>query len=121
MTTPVVPWQAMHAAEMIVSAVRRLIVSASPTSTSFCQTAAVRPVLTAAQSAAQDAAGDPPVAALMDRAGFAVARVAAGCGGGYGARVAVLAGPGNNGGDGYVAAAYLVQRGAAVSVYPLAE
>ena len=40
----------------------------------------------------------------MDRAGFAVALAAARLGAGYGKRVVVLAGPGNNGGDGYVAA-----------------
>ena len=38
----------------------------------------------------------------MDRAGYAVALAAVRAGGGYGKRVVVLAGPGNNGGDGYV-------------------
>ncbi len=58
---------------------------------------------------------------LLDRAGLAVALQAVALGVGYGSRVAVLAGPGNNGSDGYVAARYLAGRGIAVDVYPLAE
>ena len=58
---------------------------------------------------------------LLDRAGLAVALQAVALGAGYGSRVAVLAGPGNNGGDGYVAARYLAGRGIAVDIYPLAE
>ncbi len=42
-------------------------------------------------------------------------------GAGYGKRVAVLAGPGNNGGDGYVAAHYLARRGVDVVVHALGE
>jgi hydroxyethylthiazole kinase-like uncharacterized protein yjeF len=53
--------------------------------------------------------------ALMERAGIAVAdavaRTAA-----HGSRVAILCGPGNNGGDGYVAARVLRQRGFRVTV-----
>lgn len=60
-----------------------------------------------------------PVDLLMDRAGLAVALAAARMGAGYGTRVEVLCGPGNNGGDGYVAARYLRQRGASVSVQAL--
>lgn len=56
---------------------------------------------------------------LMDRAGAAVAdtawRMAAG------APILILCGPGNNGGDGYVAARLLAARGAAVRVAALAE
>lgn len=52
----------------------------------------------------------------MERAGLAVAVAAAQVGAGYGRRVLVLAGPGNNGGDGYVAARHLLERGAAVEV-----
>lgn len=61
--------------------------------------------------------GDLDVA--MDRAGHAVALAAVRAGAGYGKRVAVLAGPGNNGGDGYVAARYLAARGVAVTVQAL--
>lgn len=57
---------------------------------------------------------------LMDRAGLAVALAATDLGAGYGMRVAVLCGPGNNGGDGYVAARHLSQRGTAVEVMALA-
>ena len=56
---------------------------------------------------------------LMDRAGLGVALAAARLGAGYGTRVLVLAGPGNNGGDGYVAARYLRRRGVAVEVRSL--
>ncbi|MFW2338528.1 MAG: NAD(P)H-hydrate epimerase, partial [Acidimicrobiia bacterium] len=71
----------------------------------------MKPVLTAAQSAALDEASTEPVETLMERAGLGVALAAVEMGIGYGSRVIVLAGPGNNGGDGYVAARYLHNRG----------
>ncbi|HZU74418.1 MAG TPA: NAD(P)H-hydrate dehydratase [Acidimicrobiales bacterium] len=53
--------------------------------------------------------------ALIDRAGWAVARAALGMlGGAYGRRVVVVAGKGHNGDDGRVAAARLAERGVAV-------
>ena len=64
------------------------------------------PVLTAEQSRRQDAMATSDPRNLLDRAGLAVALQAVSMGAGYGSRVAVLAGPGNNGGDGYVAARY---------------
>ncbi len=79
----------------------------------------MRPVLTSEQSRRQDALADVDPRTLLDRAGLAVALQAAALGAGYGCRVAVLAGPGNNGGDGYVAARHLYGRGAAVDIYPL--
>jgi hydroxyethylthiazole kinase-like uncharacterized protein yjeF len=80
------------------------------------------PVLTAAaMRAAEDrtiAAGST-VAELMERAGAGVSesvhRLAAG------SDVLILCGPGNNGGDGYVAARVLAQRGMAVRVAALGE
>ena len=68
----------------------------------------------------RSAAAGTPGTVLMDRAGRAVAEHAAhmldrvG-----GSRVLVLCGPGNNGGDGFVAAALLAARGHAVSVAAL--
>ncbi len=79
----------------------------------------MRPVLTAEQSRRQDAVARVDPRTLLDRAGLAVAMQAVRLGAGYGSRVAVLAGPGNNGGDGYVAGRYLAGRGAMVDVYPL--
>ena len=57
----------------------------------------------------------------MERAGRAVALAAVEMGASYGKRVTVLAGPGNNGGDGYVAARLLRRRGVGVEVLVLAE
>lgn len=79
----------------------------------------MRPVLTPAESARLDAA--VPTLPLMERAGLAVASAAGELGAGYGTAVVVLAGPGNNGGDGYVAARRLLSRGAGVEVVALAE
>jgi len=58
-----------------------------------------------------------PSSVLMDRAGAAVAAVALALA--EGNRVAVAAGPGNNGGDGFVAARYLADAGFDVAVHLL--
>lgn len=75
------------------------------------------PVLSVETMQAVDAAAADPIDVLMDRAGYAVALAAADMGAGYGSRVRVLAGRGNNGGDGYVAARYLARRGVAVTIH----
>lgn len=80
----------------------------------------MRPVLTADEYRRVDKAYAGDLIQAMDRAGHAVALAAARAGAGYGRRVAVLAGPGNNGGDGYVAARYLRERGVFVTVHALA-
>ncbi|NNC92100.1 MAG: NAD(P)H-hydrate dehydratase [Acidimicrobiia bacterium] len=74
-------------------------------------------VITPEESAVLDAAAADRIEALMERAGLWAALAAVDMGAGYGSRVVVLAGPGNNGGDAYVAAKYLARRGAAVRVY----
>lgn len=76
------------------------------------------PVVTPDEMRAVDAAAPEPVGVLVERAGAAVARVALRLlGGGYGRTVAVIAGPGNNGADGRVAAARLRERGVSVRVH----
>lgn len=80
----------------------------------------MRPILTsdAMTSAEQRViAGGTSVEMLMERAGAALAE-AIGRFAGH-RRVLVLAGPGNNGGDGYVAARKLAERGIAVRVAAL--
>lgn len=75
------------------------------------------PVLTPAEMAAVDAAAPEPIDELIDRAGRAVARVAIDMlGGTYGRVVNVIAGNGNNGNDGRVAATYLRRRGVQVRI-----
>lgn len=75
------------------------------------------PVLTPAEMAAVDAAAPAPVEELIERAGTAVAAAALRMlGGGYGRRVVVLAGKGNNGADGRSAATRLRRRGVRVEV-----
>ncbi|MGH3649744.1 MAG: NAD(P)H-hydrate epimerase, partial [Acidimicrobiia bacterium] len=80
----------------------------------------MKPVLTADEYRRVDKAYEGDLIQAMDRAGHAVALAAVRAGASYGSRVVVLAGPGNNGGDGYVAARYLKTRGAAVEVHALA-
>ncbi len=76
----------------------------------------MQPVLRPETKAELDAAHWEPVEVLMERAGHAVALEAVRMGLGYGSRAVVVAGPGNNGGDGYVAARHLQRRGVAVRV-----
>lgn len=68
-----------------------------------------------------DAAAPDPVEVLIERAGAAVARTAIRMmGGAYGRTVRVVAGKGNNGADGRIAAERLRERGVAVHVYDAA-
>lgn len=79
------------------------------------------PILTTAAMRAAEAdcaASGISLAELMDRAGAAVADTAWRMG--AGGPVLILCGPGNNGGDGYVAAGLLAARGAEVRVAALA-
>jgi NAD(P)H-hydrate epimerase len=77
----------------------------------------VIPVLTPDEMAGVDRQAFEPVEVLIERAGFAVARAARQMlGGGYGRRVAVVTGRGNNGADGRAAARLLERWGVAVSV-----
>jgi NAD(P)H-hydrate epimerase len=70
------------------------------------------PVVTPEEMRAVDAAAPEPVEVLVARAGWATARAARRLlGGTYGRRVAVLAGPGNNGADGRAAARLLARAG----------
>jgi len=75
------------------------------------------PIVTPEEMGAIDAAAPEPVEALIERAGAALARAALGMlGGGYGRRVTVLAGQGNNGADGRSAAQWLRRRGVRVAL-----
>lgn len=80
------------------------------------------PVLTAEAMRTAEAAAiarGATVETLMDRAGHAVAEAVWRLGGG--SSVLVLCGPGNNGGDGYVAARALAARGVSVRVAATGE
>ncbi len=81
----------------------------------------MKPVLSVAEMRRVDAETTEDVDQLMDRAGYGVALVTAELGAGYGSTVRVLCGKGNNGGDGYIAAAYLARRGATVIAHALGE
>lgn len=72
------------------------------------------PVLTAAEMKAAEVGCGVPLDVLMERAGAALADAVARFGNGQ--PVLVLCGPGNNGGDGYVAARLLAGRGYEVRV-----
>ena len=77
----------------------------------------MRPVVTVAEMRQVDAHAPVPVGVLVERAGSAVAAAALGLlGGGYGRRVAIVAGHGNNGADARVAARLLAGRGVVVVV-----
>ena len=80
------------------------------------------PIVTPEEMAAVDAAAPEPIDELIHRAGTAVAWAARRMlGGTYGRRVVVVAGPGNNGADGRVAATRLAGWGARVSVFEAAD
>ena len=75
-------------------------------------------ILTPEQMRHVDACSGVAEGMLIRRAGYAVAHVAQGMMGGvYGRHVVVLAGKGNNGADGKVAASFLRERGARVTVF----
>ena len=80
----------------------------------------MRPILTAEQMRAAESqaiAGATTVEALMERAGAALAEAAVRFAGAMPALI--LCGPGNNGGDGYVAARHMAARGVEVRVAAL--
>lgn len=80
------------------------------------------PVLTPSEMAGVDRSAPEPVEVLVERAGHAVAAAARRLlGGTYGKRVVVVAGPGNNGADGRVAARRLKTWGSAVEVLDVTE
>ncbi len=82
----------------------------------------MRPILTAENMRAAEQAviaAGTSVEQLMERAGAALAEAAYRFAGPLPALI--LAGPGNNGGDGYVAAQHLAERGMSVRVAALAE
>jgi hydroxyethylthiazole kinase-like uncharacterized protein yjeF len=79
----------------------------------------MRLVITPEESVRLDAGAASPTGVLMERAGLAVALAAVGMGARYGSRVLALAGPGNNGGDAFVAARYLKRRGVDVEARSL--
>ena len=81
----------------------------------------MKPVLSVAEMRRVDAETSENIDLLMDRAGYGVALAAADLGAGYGTTVRVLCGKGNNGGDGYIAAAYLAARGAQVFAHSVDE
>ena len=75
------------------------------------------PVLTPEEMGEVDRAAPEPVEVLVARAGAAVARAAVRLmGGAYGRRVVVVAGKGNNGADGRLAADRLRRAGVRVTV-----
>jgi hydroxyethylthiazole kinase-like uncharacterized protein yjeF len=79
-------------------------------------------ILTAAEMRAAEAAtaaAGTPLSTLMDRAGAALGQLALRIAAGR--PVHVLAGPGNNGGDGYVAAHWLRAHGVPVTLTALAD
>jgi hydroxyethylthiazole kinase-like uncharacterized protein yjeF len=82
----------------------------------------MRPILTAEQMRAAEAAAiddGTSVDQLMERAGAALAEAAYRFAGPM--PTLVLCGPGNNGGDGYVAARYLAERGVEVRIAALSD
>ncbi|MBY5161607.1 NAD(P)H-hydrate dehydratase, partial [Salsipaludibacter albus] len=89
------------------------------------ESAGALPLVGAAEAAAGDeaaVAAGATWAGLMDRAARALADgVLAAAGHGYGLRVVVVVGKGNNGGDGWAAAPRLARRGAHVTVLSLAD
>src|SRR3569832_1430061 len=81
-----------------------------------------RPILTAEQMRTAEQAvidSGTSVEQLMERAGAALAEAAYRFAGPI--PVLILCGPGNNGGDGYVAARHLAARGVAVRVAAMSE
>lgn len=82
----------------------------------------MEPVVRVAEMAAIDAEATESVDVLVERAGRAVARAALELlGGAYGRRVVVVAGRGNNGADGRVAARMLERRGVRCTVIAATE
>ena len=85
----------------------------------------MKPVLTPDEAADLDRetqAAGVPADVLMERAGRAVARAARElAGGAYGRRAVVVAGKGNNGGDGFVAARHLARAGVRTTVVLLED
>lgn len=80
------------------------------------------PVVTPEEMKAVDERAPVPTEVLVERAGAAVARAALRMlGGGYGRRVVVVAGKGNNGADGRAAAERLRRGGARVTVIDAAS